>query len=916
MNRHLNVHMGRSPQERLLGIYERALRLLPASCPSSYRDQQLELFRHLLEETAGASRWALWSILARATLDLFWNLPKEYRRVLQSGTVSPQVRGFRHWLKENIMHDLRSEVRHAVRALIRAPLFSLAVVATFALGIGANSAVFSIVNGVLLRELPYLQPERIVRLLDADAGSAVTRPIPYLNFWEWVDRSDAFESAAAFDEWTVSMTGQGEPEKLEGGLVNAAFFEVLGVRPALGRLFSPQDDTDGRDRVVILSNGFWRRKFGSDESVVGRSVNLNGVPHEVVGVLGTDFEDPLLAGMDSGTIPIWRPLGLLGLPAERLPNRGSSSYTGIARLKTGLSLEQTQVRLDAISEQLRREFPEDSPNAAVVLTPLREAMVGDVRYSLGILMAAVVLVLAIAVVNVANLFLTRGSRRRFEFALKTALGASRLRLVRQSLIESLLLAITGGGVGLLVALGAIGSIRPAVSAFLPRAALLGLDWRVLAFTAGIGVLAGLGAGILPALRLTGRKAAQGLVETSRGGSQGKASIRGRSALVMCQVCCALVLFAGAGLLIKSLWQLTKVETGFRDSDGVLTFRLALPSTDYPEASQMVSFYERLLDRLEALPGVESGAAVNLLPLSGGFDGNGIAAEDLPKPRRGQELSAQVRSLSGDYFRTMGIRLVQGRLLTDEDAGGPAVTVVNRALALRLWGSEDALGKSLTIAGEKSCRVVGVVDNVKHLALDEPDVPRVYVSDRQNVLPWQLRRKTLVLRTAGNPLSLVQSVRTTVRTLDSGLPLSDVRTMRQYVTEASASPRFRAYLFGAFAALAIALTLVGIYGVISYAVSQGMRNIAIRMALGAQRRRVTREVLSQGMIPIGTGIALGLLGALALSRWISAFLFQVEPEDPWILAVSAILLSVVGAAAVYSPARRAGRADPIALLRSE
>ncbi|HSR52360.1 MAG TPA: ABC transporter permease [Acidobacteriota bacterium] len=895
----------------LTRAYSRLLGLWPESgTHRSMRRQQLELFRRLSEDALRKKGFrGLAGTFCASAWDLLVHLPAEHRR---ASHLPPRPSSFN--LRE-VMKSISLELRQAIRSLRRAPLFSLAVVFTLALGIGANSAIFSIVNGVLLTDLPYESPGQLVRLLEPGNEAADRRPVSYLNFVDWVERSRVFQGAAAFDEWSPNLTGVGEAERIMAAQVNWSFFQVLGVQPLKGRLFREEDDIDGQDSVVILTYGFWQSKFGGRDDVVGREIQLNDHPHQVVGVLGPDFEDPSLGGITDRRL-LFRPLGLEGLPPERLPNRGSNSYTGIARLRPEVSLEQAQEALNAVTPTILEENPNLDPALAVVLEPLRESMLGDVRASLWVLMAAVAFLLAIAVVNVANLFLNRGSSRQAEFALRTALGAGRLRLLRHSLIESLVLALAGGAAGLLLALGLMELFYSIVRDFLPRAEQVAIDWRVLLFTGAVSLLTGVAAGLLPAWRSTRREVAESLHDGGRTFSGGLSSSRLRAALVVVQVSLALILLTGSGLLLRSLWNLTSTDTGL-SSQGVLTFRVELPRSRYQEPPQWDAFFSQLQRCIESMPSVEKVGRISILPLGGSFNGMSYSPSDQPEPPPGQSPGAQVRSMGGDYFQAMGIRLLSGRIFDSRDhAESPPVAIINRALARRHWPGQDAVSKAIRVAGAEDVEIIGVVDDVKHMRLDEEAPPRIYLSASQSVMSWAARRMTLTVKTSTRPESLIGALRDEVRQMDAMLPVSEVRSMDQVLAQASSASRFRTQLIGGLALLALLLTVVGIYGVISYTVTEGLRAIAIRMALGADRRQIFSGVLGLALFPVAFGLVLGVLGALLNSRLLEGLLYQVGTRDPWPYVAAALLLLAVALAAALLPARRATRTDPMLLLREQ
>jgi len=813
------------------------------------------------------------------------------------------------------MDTLMQDIRYGLRSLARRPAFTFAVCLTFGLGIGANTAIFSVVNGVLLRELPYDQPHRIVRLAGTEKGAVnVGGVLAWPNFKDIYERSGVFESAAAYDEYQPNLTGVGEPERLDAALVSTEFFDVLGVDPVAGRFFVAEEDIDGKDRVVVLSYGLWQRKFGGDTGIVGRTVDLNGRPHTVVGVAPQTFEDPKLSGPRWGEPALWRPLGLIGVSEDRLPSRGSHSYVAIARLRPDVTIQQARERIAAVSRQLQEEYPDENADVGMVPIPLRESIVGDVRSTLLVLLGVVAFVLAIAAANVGNLLLGRATERQHEIALRAALGATRLRILRQLATETLVLATVGGVLGVVMAAMMTDVVVNLGGTFIPRSAAVGLDTRVLAFAVGVTAAAGLLCGLVPAAFLSATDLRSALGQGSRTTGTAR-SRRLRAALVVSEVALAFLLLTGAGLLTKSLWNLSQVDVGI-DPSHVLTFDLAPPYSRYSDTEALTALYDGLLERLRGLPRVEAAAVVNLVPLTGGFDGNTVTADDLPEPAPGDERSAQTRSVSPDYFRVMGISLRRGRLFSENDrAGAPPVSVINEVLARRFWPDQDPLGKRVTVAGT-STRVVGVVANVKHLNLEEPAPPRIYLPRAQGTIPWQLRYNTVVLRAQGDPALLAPAVREIVRDADLELPIAKLRTMEQIVTSSAAPPRFRTVLLGSFAGLALVLAAVGIYGVISYSVSQRVREMAIRMALGAGGATVLRAVLAEGLLPVAGGLAMGLIGSLSLTNLLTGFLYQVPAIDPLVFTLVPALMLLIAVTAILGPARRATQVDPMTVLREE
>ncbi len=911
--------MGRDISRRDAAVrrYAFLLRAYPRTFRAEACHELLEVFRDDYVAALRGPRGSVTRLWLRTVLDLVLSAVavrwSSLRRSAPAQRRRPPKRGV-----GDMMHSILQDVRFAIRGFARRPGFTTIVVVTLALGVGANTAIFSVVYGTLLKPLPYDSPARLVRLWGVNDGVLQEGgTIAYLNFVDWYEQSSVFDRAAAYDEWNVSLTGVDQAERLQGARVNTEFFDVLGISPGLGRFFLPEEDIDGRDDVVVLNHGLWIRKFGGDSSVVGRAIALNGRLHTVVGVAPASFEDPLLSGPGSSLPEIWRPLGFGGLGLDDLPNRGSSSYTAIARLRPGVSRSQAQAELDLIAERLKQEYPMHNAGVTVAVLPLWDTMVGDVRQSLWLLLGAVAFVLAIAAANVGSILLGRAADRTRETALRAALGASRGRLMRQFLIEALALAFTGGALGVVLALAIRDVVAGLAASAVPRAATVDLNLAVFTFTVVATVLTGLFCGAAPVLQLRETSLSKSLQEGGRGaaGSSARAA-RVRGTLVTAEVALALLLLLGAGMLIRSFWNLQRVDVGI-DPTNVLTFDLQLPSQSYPEETKIVTFYRDVVERLDALPGVRGTAAVNILPLSGGFDCNTVHATDKPTPPPGEGVCPEVRTITPQYFDVMGLTVLQGRsLLESDDAASTNVAVVNQTLAERLWPGEPVLGKRFSTGGGDSVQVVGVVGEEKHLSLTEQPTPRAYVAHAQGVIPWQTRRLTVVVRSPRDPTLLVAAVRREVAAMDPNLPLSRVRTMEDVIAESVAAPRFRTWLLGSFAMLALALAAVGIYGVISYSVAQRNREMAIRIALGAARPSILGLVLRQGMLPVAVGIGVGCVVALGVTRALASFLYGLTPTDPASFVVTPLILALVAVVACLLPAARATRVDPIVALRQE
>jgi putative ABC transport system permease protein len=793
------------------------------------------------------------------------------------------------------------DLRFGFRMLLKNPGFTFVAVLTLALGIGANTAIFSVVNALMLRPLPYPDSERLFWVdytSSRNTGGEILSP----HFLNWQERSQTLKGIAQFESTTRTLTGAGEPERIEVGQVSASFFTTLGVQPLPpGRNFTAAEDKTGGERVAILSHGLWRRRYNGDQDIVGKTITLNNSIFTVVGVTPENFR--YFRPFDA-----WIPLAI-DLERDRADGNISSQST-VARLKPGVTLEQARAEMDTLLQSYETTMPEGRQriDLRTRLVPLQELLLGDTRRPMLVLLGAVGLVLLIACANVANLMLARAGAREKELAIRGALGAGRLRLVRQMLTECLLLAFAGSAAGLLLAtwltksLGSLSSTNTLGE--MGRVASITIDLRVLGFTLLITLVTGLLFGLLPALRFSRTDLNVSLKEGGRGGGSHGRGLRG--ALLVGEVALAIVLLVGAGLLIRSFAKLLDVDPGYRP-ENLLTARIALPPR-YSDNSRRAQFYEQILQRLAALPGVASVGATSHLPLLGYNLGAMLSVEGRAP------LDVPISSVNPDYFRTMGIGLRAGRLLNDRDTqDAPSVTVLSETLARRLFPNQDPIGKRFKLpgSGAELTTVVGVVSDVRHKGLDRDIENALYLSYRQAP-----RGMALVLRSAVEPSSLAQALRNAVHEIDPALPVYDVMTMNERLSNSVAARRFNLQLLGGFAALALLLAGVGVYGVISYVVTQRTHEVGIRMALGAQSSDVLRLFIKQGMAMVTLGVALGLIGAFALTRVMKSLLFDVSAIDPPTFACVALLLSLVALAACYLPARRASRIDPLASLRRE
>ena len=806
--------------------------------------------------------------------------------------------------------DIGRDIRYSLRQLARSPGFALAAVVTIALGVGANTAIFSVVNAALLRPLPYPAADRIVAVRELiDGGEAVLSPPNMMDFR--AERS-LFAAMAGTYNTSFALTGDGAAEHLVGAAATEDFFRVVGTPPLLGRAFRSEDARQGAAPVVVLREDLWRRRWGGDSSILGRSIRLDGVARTVVGVM------PASLGYPDPATELWTPLGFS--EEELATQRGAHYLDVLARLAPDVTLEQANAGLRAIAARLAAAHPRTNEGESAVALSLREALVGDLETALVVMLGAVGFVLLVACANVASLLLTRAVGRGRELAVRTALGAGRGRIVRQLLVESLILALAGGAAGLLLAawgVDALVAMRPEALATVGEVAL---DRTVLLFTLGVTMASALVFGLLPAVMASRRiELASGLRDGGAGAIGARGAQRVRGLLVVAEVSLAVVLLAGAGLLVRSFQRLTSVDPGF-DPAGVLTFNVGLPEAEYdgPKARR---FIEELTERLAAIPGVTAVGASSILPLSGSAYGISLTeldgrsfAEDPDAP------SVQVRLATPGYLRAMGIELRRGRDLAPTDgAEAPRVLLVNEAAAALLWPRGDALGRRMTIGtrfelgGDRAGgEVVGVVGDVRELRVSRPARPTVYLPHAQ----WPVDLMGLAVRAGGDPTSLVALAREQVRAVDPNVPIFGVLTMEQRLTGAVATQRFYMLLLGAFAAAALVLAAVGIYGVLAFGVAQRSREIGIRVALGARPGDVAGLVARSGIALAATGLLLGVAGAVALTRVLRGLLYEVEPTDPATLALVSLLLLAVAAAAAILPARRATRVDPMAALRSE
>ena len=810
------------------------------------------------------------------------------------------------------------ELRYAVRGLLKRPAFSVVAVLTLALGIGANTAIFSVVNATLLRPLPFKDPERVVMIwgyLPQMAQTADKLPNSAANFLGLKSQSQSFERLAVFRSWSWQLTGGGEPELLRGARVSADFFEAVGAGPMLGRAFTTEEDLPNRAPVAIISHGLWQRHFGGDRNVLGKTIILTGQNAMVVGVMPEGFQFPGGANMIPGLQfalqnDVWVPLAFTDEERQR---QGNLNLATIGRLKPGVSAAQGEAELRAIQQGL----PLGTIGFTLNVLPLHQQMVGTIRKPLLVLLATVAFVLLIACANIANLLLARATSRQKEIAIRAALGAARKRIVGQLLTESLLLSLTGGAIGLLLAVWGNSLLVSLIPREVPRINDVGVDARILLFTLGVSIVTGLIFGLVPALQASRFDLNQSLKEGVRGMTSGVRHNRLRSLLVVSEIAMALVLLIGAALLMKSFVRLLHVNPGFNPAN-VLTLDVQLPTVSpsrYERNEEQAAFFERVLAQVQALPGVESAGGVVSLPLSGAFESTDVILEGQESEQHdAQRPEADYTSVTPEYFATLQIPLLQGRQFTAQDkSDAPFTIIVNDILAARLWPNENPIGKRLRVGFEdKQREVIGVVGSIKQTTLDAKARPAMYMPHLQAPTPGL----TLLVRTRGEPLSMAAAVRQEVRAIDRDVPVTQVQTMEKVLGASVAQPRFSMLVVGLFAVLALFLSAVGIYGVMAYAVSRRAHEIGVRMALGAGANQVLKLVLKDGMTLALAGIALGLIGAFALTRLMASLLFGIGAKDPATFISVAVFLALIAFIACYIPARRATKVDPLIALRNE
>lgn len=810
------------------------------------------------------------------------------------------------------MESLLQDLRFGIRMLRKSPMVTLVAVISLALGISANTVIFSVVNAILLKALPFNDPERIALVWGNIPAEGKDRTqVSATDVDDWRQQNTVFEDVTTYSGWSATLLGEGESERILGIQVGDGYFSIMKAVPLLGRTFLPEEQEDGKDFVIVLGYGLWQRRFGGDPSVIGQKISLSGRPYTVVGVLPADFQ-PLPTSLVDPRGEFYRPVAE---PHDE-NERSSRHLRAIARLKPGVTLEQAQADMNVIAGRLQQQHPRDNAGYGVRLVTLPEDTVGGLRPTLLTLFGAVAFVLLIACANVGNLLLVRSAARQKEVAIRRALGAARTRLARQFLTESILLAMLGGVFGLLLALWGVSLVESLGSQATPLLASIKIDMRVLGFTFALSVLTGIVFGLVPALNASNPDLNETLKEGGRSSGSEASHNRLRGVLVMSEVALALVLLISAGLLIKSVIRLRNVNPGFK-AENRLTMNVVLPRAKYPKAPQWIAFYNQLGDRLKALPGVESAGFTSVLPFSGNFDGRGLAVEDLPKPA-GEEFSVDLYIVTPAYAKTMSLQLMQGRALTEQDTETtPLVAQINETMAREMWPGQDPVGKRIKFPGsEKNPQpwrtVIGIVRDVKQYALDRKDPMQIYLPEAQFPTSFM----TLVVHTSSDPKNLIAAVRSEIYEMDKDQAVYNITTMEQLLADSISLRRFSTLLLMIFAGVALMLAGVGIYGVISYGVTQRTHEIGVRMALGASRADIVHLVVRQGMAMTLAGVGLGLVATFALTRVIESLLFNVSSMDPATLIIIPVALTIVALGACFVPARRAARVDPMVALRYE
>ncbi|HET9530503.1 MAG TPA: ABC transporter permease [Blastocatellia bacterium] len=811
-----------------------------------------------------------------------------------------------------IMESFLQDFRCSLRSLVKSPGFTFIAILVIALGIGANTAIFSAVNAILLRSLPYADPDRMVIPVFTNAARDIKRgSVPYADYLDWKNEENLFEAVAVFQPLSVNLTGAGEPVRVVAAVVTDEYFAVSATPPLMGRTFAPGDEQGSSTPAVVISYNLWQRQYGGDTDIVGKPITVMGRPVTVIGVMPKDSQWP-------SNVDIWVLLNPGLIPQESLMRRDNQVWAAVARLKPGVSVEQANATMRTLAARIEEQHPESRRGWSAGVIPVHEYIVGpELKQTLIVLLAAVGFVLLIACANVANLLLARAAGRERELAIRSALGAGRARLIRLLLAESLLLALTGGLFGILLALWLKDLIVAYGPADIPRLNEISIDAIVLAFAVGSTLLTAVLFGLIPAFQASKADLSESLKEGGRGATTGRRTTRLRSALVVTEVALSLVLLASAGLMIRSFIRLQQIDPGF-GVENLLTVSLDLPGARYPEADRVAETYERMAEEIRALPGVVAVGVTSALPVGGGgfYLGRSFLAEGWPEPPAGPDAQANWNVITPDYFAAMRIPLLRGRAFSDRDTSeSTPVIIINETMARNMFPGEDPLGKRIRSWRDENLlrEIVGIVSDVRYFGRDDPLRGLVYVPHRQN--SWW-RSMVLAIRTTGEATALTSAVRDKIWEVDRDLAVSNVQTMEKVLYESVSRQRFSMLLLGAFAFLALALAAVGVYGILSYRVAQRSHEIGIRIALGAQTGDVLRMVVGQGLKLALAGIIIGLAAALAVTRVLESLLYGTSTKDALTFSIISLLLMIVAVLASYIPARRATKVDPIVALRHD
>ncbi len=812
------------------------------------------------------------------------------------------------------METFLRDLRYSVRMLIKSPAFTAVAVISIALGIGANTTVFSVINAVLLRSLPYKDPNSLVLVWGDTRTEESLRKHNQVSATDVADirsQNTVFEDVTTYSGWYPIMSGDGEAERVPAIQVGDGFFKIMQGKPLLGRVFTPEEQEDGKDFVIVLGYGLWQRRFGSDPNIVGKNVYLNGRPYNVVGVMDADFR-PLPPSLVAPEGQFYRPVA----EAYDESQRSSRHLRAIARLKPGVTVEQARAEVSVIAERLEQQHPESNKHTGAHVVSITDEIVGGIRPTLLMVFGAVVFVLLVACANVANLLLARSTVRYKEITIRTAIGAARGQLIRQLLTESLVLAFLGGGLGLLLAFWGTDLVAAAGSKINPMFEGIRVDMRVLGFTFGISIVTGLIFGLAPALQISKPNLVESLKEGGRGSGPSATRNRLRSVLVVSEIAMTLILLVCAGLLIRTVTRLRNVETGFNPQN-VLTMTLGLPAVKYPKPENYIAFNKQVTERIAALPGVKAVGTTSVMPLSDNFDGRGLAVEDQPKPR-GEEITVDLYVATPGYLRAMEISTLKGRSIGEEDTvDSSKIALINKTMAAHLWPNQDPLGKRIKFPGsEKNPQpwrtIVGIVSDVAQYALDKPPPMQIYLPHSQ----FPTSFNSIVIKTKGEPTAMISQVRREILAVDKDQAVFNVTTLEQLMSESILIRRFFMLLLLVFAGLALVLAAVGIYGVMSYVASQRTHEIGIRIALGAQASDVLKLLIGNGMVLALIGVVAGLAGAFALTRVMAGLLFGVSTTDAVTFVSVSTGLILIALLACYIPARRATKVDPLVALRYE